>query len=257
MGFDFKKTKLPKVDPGYITGKKAFEIRDRIYNNVKEKFNSNPFCKVNVINKNGIDYLSYKSFFDLFFINMTIKEEGFRVIEYSDQLLNEYIPGMIKEYKSLDFPELIIQNSAIHMEKNKRLFKSLVDILKKSKNELKYPFKIKGLELKNLRDKSDYGLAFIPRNNKIKNVEISFNEAFKYSYNGQEKFSNLDSNGEPMVELRGKKSIYLNRYGIGVLSTNKKLEIDSACGNLVNRGGEKIVMIVRNRPRYTGEKIIK
>lgn len=256
MGFEFKTTKLPKIEPGYITGKKAFEIRDRIDSLVEKKYNSNSIFKVSISKSNGIDYLTYRSFFDLFIINEEIKKEGYRVAEFKDQDLNEYIPQMFGDYKSLDFPELIVQSPKVK-ERQKKIFSDLENIIKKKEGEIKYPFKISGLELKNISsDKGGYGLTFMAKDNNIKNVKVSHSDSLKYGYNIQN-FSTLDSFGNPVLDINGDKKIYLNRYGISPVSTNKKLEFDAGCSMFSDRGNKKIVMIVRNRPRYKGEPVIK
>lgn len=259
MRANFKKIELPKIEPAYISGDYAHEFLEKVNKTIESKFKSSDVFRLRINKrKDEVSYLEYESVFDLYLVDKIAREDGNRVLRYEDQIHNTFfIPDMFKENMTIDFPQLLIQNTDYVKDVHKIVFDDVMKIAKRKNKNIKNPFLISGLEIISCSiKKGGYGITFRPINKNLKNVEIIEGDWMRYKTNN-ETFSDLNSKGFPLTDYKGKKEILVNRYEMSVLSTNKKGEFYARCTNLVNRGNGKRVIIVRNRPTYKGEQIIQ
>jgi len=205
---------------------------------------------LNVLKYNG-QTITGSNVFANGLINYILRDSGIRTSVPRDDVSGDILNKIRNNYYS-DFNALVAQKDQPSSEKNKGLWKRVIELAEEKKGSVKFPFMISGFYVLPDKIDKDYGIKIVPASN----FEIIEDERLSGNYNNW-KFENVDENGLP-VDLnknKGSKTLYTRNNGLSRFYLDRDSDVDSNDRDLVVSNDVGRVVLVSNAESVANAKL--
>jgi hypothetical protein len=219
-----------------------------------------PNNDVNVLKYNPeIQAITGSNVFANGFLNYLLRNSGVRTSVPRDDIHDSIFNQIRNKYYN-DFNALVAQKDLPSFEKNKGLWKKVIELAEAKKGSVKFPFMISGFYILPDKTDKDYGVKIIS----APNFEIIEDERFKGDYN-EWKFDDTDENGLPvgLNKNKGSRTFYTRKDGLSGVCLGRVGILDAISDSLaISYGNGRVVLVsnaesVANATLFSVEKMLK
>jgi len=127
-------------------------------------------------------------------LNRILSNYGLRTAVPKDNSYGK-IYGLIKKFYVIELNAIVVHHKVPFYKENNNLWKKLIELAKREKGEVRFPFIVQGFYTFPDLNEKEYGVKILP----TPNFKIIEDERLSIKYNGK-KFKSFDESGFPSLE---------------------------------------------------------